>query len=280
MEFGMKKLVLLLILLNTFVSYGHELSGVWYISRTMPLEEKLLRNETTSWGKVQTTAGAVVLDLENPEKYISYGSMYDYYRAQIQEVKKNGDLYTLIIDNNDPPIYYKIRFLEFDKIKFLENEYLSLEYYKVTSPRSADSESDNPPSFDMSNYSTTHRTLDNLHLRDAANISSRLVTTLPKDTEIQVIETGSSTTIDGVTAPWVKILTHAGDTGWCFSGYLAELPKPETPITAEVENTKQENVAAKQPPAGIPFVMILAIIGGAGILAAIVVVLIRRKRQR
>ncbi|MDR1306700.1 MAG: SH3 domain-containing protein [Treponema sp.] len=192
----------------------------------MPLEEELLRSETTSWGKVQTTAGAVVLDLENPEKYFSYSSMYDYYRAQIQEVKKDGDLYTLIIDNNDPPVYYKIRFLEFDKIKFLENEYLSPEYYRVTSPRSADSESDNPP-LDMSNYSTTHRTLDNLRLRDAANTSSRLVTTLPKDTEIQVIETGSSTTIDGITAPWVKIISSTGYTGWCFSGYLEEVKKPE-----------------------------------------------------
>jgi hypothetical protein len=278
-EFGMKKPVLLLILLNTFISYGHELSGVWYISRNMPLEEELLRSETTSWGKVQTTAGAVVLDLENPEKYISYisyGSMYDHYRAQIQEVKKDGDLYTLIIDN-DLSIYYKIRFLEFDKIKFLENEYLSPEYYKVISPRSADSESDNPPPLDMSNYSTTHRTLDNLRLRDAANTSSRLVTTLPKDTEIQVVETGSSTTVGNITAPWVKVLTYAGDTGWCFSGYLAELPKPETPTTAEVENTRQEN-AAGQPPAGIPPVVIFTVVSGAVVLAAIVVILIRRKR--
>lgn len=72
-------------------------------------------------------------------------------------------------------------------------------------------------------YKTTHRVLENLRLREAADTNSKVVTTLPKDTEVQVLETGSTATINGITAPWVKVVSNSGYTGWCFSGYLEDI---------------------------------------------------------
>jgi hypothetical protein len=104
-----------------------------------------------------------------------------------------------------------------------------------------------------------------------------LVTTLQKDTEVQVLETGSSTTIDGITAPWVKILSSTGYTGWCFSGYLEELPKVEV-LSTQTETTETENVVVtSSQDNAIPFYLIF---GGIAIvaIAGVVVFLLLRKR--
>jgi len=80
-------------------------------------------------------------------------------------------------------------------------------------PRRADGTMDYPPPIDMSSYRPTHRVTDNLRLRDSANTTSLIVTTLPKNTEVQVIETGANTTINNITAPWVKVISSTGFTG-------------------------------------------------------------------
>jgi hypothetical protein len=66
----------------------------------------------------------------------------------------------------------------------------------------------------------THRTIDNLRLRTSADISSSIITTLRKDVKVQVLDVGKTDKIDGIIAPWVKIISPTGYTGWCFSGYL------------------------------------------------------------
>jgi hypothetical protein len=70
---------------------------------------------------------------------------------------------------------------------------------------------------------TTHRTIDNLRLRTGADISASIVTTLEKDANVQMIEVGKTDEIDGIVAPWVKIVSFTGYVGWCFSGYLEQL---------------------------------------------------------
>ncbi len=77
-------------------------------------------------------------------------------------------------------------------------------------------------SLDTESYKTTHHTTDNLRLREKATTTSLIVTTLNKGTAVQVLETGVIQTVDGISAPWVKVLSETGYTGWCFSGYLAE----------------------------------------------------------
>jgi hypothetical protein len=109
-------------------------------------------------------------------------------------------------------------------------------------------------------------------------METTLVTTLQKDTEVQVLETGSSTTIDGITAPWVKILSSTGSIGWCFSGYLEELPRIEI-AGAKTEATETGNkLAPASQYDAIPFFLIF---GGIGVLviAGVIVFLLLRKRN-
>jgi hypothetical protein len=46
---------------------------------------------------------------------------------------------------------------------------------------------------------------------------------LPKYTALRIIETSKSETIDGITAPWIRIVSQTGYTGWCFSGYVKQI---------------------------------------------------------
>jgi uncharacterized protein YgiM (DUF1202 family) len=66
------------------------------------------------------------------------------------------------------------------------------------------------------NYTTNA----NLRLRESAIVTAQPIATLRKGTIVKVIEKGKVQTINGITAPWVKITTSDGYTGWCFSGYL------------------------------------------------------------
>jgi hypothetical protein len=147
----------------------------------------------------------------------------------------------------------------------------------ISWPRRADGSMDYPPPTDMSRYTPTHKTLDSLRIRDNPNTTSLLVATLQKDTGVQVIETGTSTSIDGITAPWVKILSSTGYTGWCFSGYLEELPNSEVSST-QTEATETENVVVTSSQENtIPFYLIFGGIAIVGI-AGVVVFLLLRKR--
>ena len=58
---------------------------------------------------------------------------------------------------------------------------------------------------------------------------------------IEIIEQGSTATIDGLKGKWVKIISSNGFTGWCFSGYLLPIEKNITKILAkEISHNKGE----------------------------------------
>ena len=69
----------------------------------------------------------------------------------------------------------------------------------------------------------THYTTANLRLRSSDNLDSQIIITLPQYTFFRIIETGRTETIDGITAPWIKIENLSGNVGWCFSGYMKEI---------------------------------------------------------
>jgi hypothetical protein len=75
---------------------------------------------------------------------------------------------------------------------------------------------------DIPGYSAaaTYKTETALRLREVANATAGIITTLPANSIIKVLETGNMQTIDGITAKWVKVEIEDGQQGWCFSGYL------------------------------------------------------------
>lgn len=74
----------------------------------------------------------------------------------------------------------------------------------------------------LTNFVKTHITLDSLNLRRYPSTKYKTVIyTVSKGKHVQMLKAGKyNDTIDGITAPWVKVLTEDGHTGWCFSGYL------------------------------------------------------------
>jgi hypothetical protein len=77
---------------------------------------------------------------------------------------------------------------------------------------------------DTSDFKASHRTIDNLRLRYRPTIEDRTITTLKKDTTVQILKMqNDKEIIDGITAPWARVLTQNGYIGWCFSGYLEPL---------------------------------------------------------
>ena len=88
-------------------------------------------------------------------------------------------------------------------ISYYPDIYVPYNPSKITFwPRRADGSMDYPPPADMSGFSASRRTTDRLRLRDNPATASLIVTTLESGTEVQVLETGPSAVIDGITAPW------------------------------------------------------------------------------
>ena len=141
-------------------------------------------------------------------------------------------------------------------------------------PRRADGSMDYPPPINMSNYSSTHRTTDKLSLHDNANNSAKIITTLLKDTEVQVIEIDSSIKTGGIITPWAKIISNTGFSGWCLLDDLEEIMDPVVYGVAEGEISVQKNKNNKS----LPLPLLFAIIGGVAVITGIVVVVLRKKK--
>ena len=176
-------------------------------------------------------------------------------------------------------IDYEIRNQLFRIISYNINSSFPVPYYpeRLTFwPRRADGSMDYPPPLNMSSYRPTHRTTENLRLRDSANTSSLIVTTLLKDTEVQVIETGANATINNITAPWVKVISSTGFTGWCFSGYLEEIAVNNSAADAFADKADNSLVSNEDAKA-LPFWVWIVI--SAGVVVGVGVVVIVRKRK-
>ena len=101
-------------------------------------------------------------------------------------------------------------------------------------PRRANGSMDYPPPKGATNVRFTptaqeiaafpYATTSNLRLRSSATTSANIVTTIKQGTRLTVVSKGAEATIDGITAPWVQVITETGETGWCFGGYLDPRP--------------------------------------------------------
>ncbi|WP_315329138.1 SH3 domain-containing protein, partial [Treponema socranskii] len=61
---------------------------------------------------------------------------------------------------------------------------------------------------------------DNLNIRAAPNLRAEKVVLAAKGSPLTVLEEGKRETINGITAPWIKVRLSDGKEGWCFAGYV------------------------------------------------------------
>jgi hypothetical protein len=62
-----------------------------------------------------------------------------------------------------------------------------------------------------------------LRLRSEPDTSKdNRIASIPQGSSVELLETGKTETIDGITAPWYKVKTANGTIGWVFSGYLSQ----------------------------------------------------------
>jgi len=60
-----------------------------------------------------------------------------------------------------------------------------------------------------------------LNIRADPNVRGEKVVLAGKGSPLTVLEEGKKETIDGITAPWIKVRLPDGKEGWCFAGYVA-----------------------------------------------------------
>ena len=160
----------------------------------------------------------------------------------------------------------------------------SFDLSRITSwPRRADGTMDFPPPVDMSVYQTTHTTTTRLRVRDDPTTASLIATTLNAGAEVQVLETGAMATIDGITAPWVRVLSYNRFTGWVFSGYLQTVYVPVAETPAETlfvaSPTEQPAHVLPEQEQGSDNKILFIIFGVIGFLIVGILLVILKKKK-
>jgi hypothetical protein len=115
----------------------------------------------------------------------------------------------------------------------------------------------------------------NLRLRSAPDTGGEIIRTIQQGEKVLPLESGLSSTIDGIQAPWVYVQTLDGAEGWCFAGYL-EAAREEPPAVLEESAPASGDLNQAAPPEetetggknGFPLAVLIF---GGGILAAIAV---------
>ena len=205
----------------------------------------------------------------------------------------DGDYLDVILAKNNAKLARAIAVnKEFiDQYRYLI-AYNTCDLSNITWPRHADGSSDFDDKIVLrQKVDSVYRTTDNLRLRSAEDTTSDILTTLEKGAKVIVKELGKQQTIDGITANWVQVKLEDGTEGWCFGGYLVEVPVemkvPSPAHTEEVKDTTPAENDEKDIPdetggdiTTSPFPL-LPVAGGAVlvIVIALVVVIAKRKKR-
>jgi len=154
--------------------------------------------------------------------------------------------------------------------------------------------------FDALGFQASHRTIADLRIRENPGTASPILTTLDIGTEVQLLEIGPTAFIGIAIAPWVKIVSSDGYTGWCFSGYLEviqdlffveagfeDMISGVVPVVLNPENVFnavfENSVDIVEPTQNLPqwtLITAVCIIGGSALLAGGVALLAARRKRR
>jgi hypothetical protein len=272
-------MLLYLFLVQGFLS-SHELSGVWRLRPGVDWLDWLHGKYETSWGTVDVDDACIIFDFETNDWYMGDPLGSNKY-VPVAEIRKEPDgSYIIKIDPEymlqqtfDYEDTYRVVFLSGSKDKIDVNKtgtakyaLIDAEYYKLSGP----------PKPNMADYEATHTTTDNLKVRITPELSSRVPAVLEKGTPLQVLEYGPAETIAGVTAPWVRIVTGDGDTGWCFSAYLEEIKEqPAAVESKDGESKDAERTDTADTQQSSSTVSFLQIVFGGGIILVILLIVLK-----
>jgi len=161
----------------------------------------------------------------------------------------------------------------------------TVELSRITTwPRRADGSMNIPPPAGVTlAFRATHTTTARLNVRETPATTAPLVTTLELGTEVQILETGHTETIGEITAPWIRILSADGFTGWTFSGFLERIAvdvavvENQPPLQAPAVIVPQaDDIAGSGMPTLSAWVWLAVVVGVAAVGGVAFVV--RRKR--
>jgi len=131
-------------------------------------------------------------------------------------------------------------------------------------------------------------TTANLRVRETPSTDSPIIATLNSGTEVRVLEIGPPSEIGSMTAPWVRVSSANGYTGWVFSGYLQAIQEMAVTVWQEIASENppgtayQAAVIVQSTPGihSLPLAALIAIIGGTAIAASIIILSLTAKRKR
>ncbi len=133
--------------------------------------------------------------------------------------------------------------------------------------------------------------IETLRLRKDEDTSSETLRTMERGTFVRITALGKQQTIDGITANWVQVKLDDGTEGWCFGGYLVEVPEElDSAVSKQTEETGKTVTAGNDGKSGSAedsgdmnnkaFPIIPVVCGGGVLVAAIIVVTILARRKK
>lgn len=93
--------------------------------------------------------------------------------------------------------------------------------------------------------------IETLRLRKEEDTTSEALQKMDRGTFVQIAALGKQQTIDGITANWVKVELEDGSEGWCFGGYLVEVPeKQNDSVSEQAEKAQKEAIIESDDKSG------------------------------
>lgn len=93
--------------------------------------------------------------------------------------------------------------------------------------------------------------VESLRLRNQESTESETIMTMQPGTAVKIIDLGKQQTIDGITANWVNVSLEDGTAGWCFGGYLVEVPEERNDSVSErAEKAQTEAIIESDDKSG------------------------------
>jgi hypothetical protein len=170
-----------------------------------------------------------ITDLENSYFEYEYVIVFGKY-YKVKDYKEITNFMILVRKSDLSFKYYPIDGCELNKIDIRYGQYM-IKDNKMMLVNSQEDKSfitlefvkDKKINNVQFNKKSMYTSTVSLRVRESADTSAKIITTLTQGSKVEVLEKGKSDTINNIKGNWVKVKTEKGETGWCFDGYLEEV---------------------------------------------------------